>query len=270
MLDGFSNLWMCLWWCEPFTTMMTPVKVWRICLNDKLVTKIGSNDKISNQRLNCWVTVGWNLWHKEWLLWQMEGLSLSPPKTRSSVGAVKMLHLWLVCVNECEWDWREVTVCDAIGLAWDENLNTVRRLPKEKSLQQKKWRTFLLTEPLGFFSWVFMPKKMQNACILTRQWLENISGSTEPCIWGLWRSCSHWMPSPMIGRQVADEWPMSDRQVAEHWQQVRHDCNEWFHLSRWVASTVSFCFIHWQVCHCRNPVLCPAAKSWAENFMKKI
>ena len=29
-------------------------------------------------------------------------------------------------------------------------------------------------------------------------------------------------------------------------------------------------FIHWQVCHCQNSVLCPGAKSWAENFMKNL
>ena len=34
-----------------------------------------------------------------------------------------MSRLWLVCVSECVWDWREVTVCDAIGPAWDENLD---------------------------------------------------------------------------------------------------------------------------------------------------
>ena len=49
---------------------------------------------------------------------------LSLPKTRSSIGTVKMSRLWLVCMNECEWDKTEVTVCDAIGLAWDKNLNT--------------------------------------------------------------------------------------------------------------------------------------------------
>ena len=75
MPDGFRlNLWMHLWWRKRFTTMMTPAKVWRICSNDKLVTKIGRNDEIWNQHLNCWITVGWNLWHKEWLLQQTEGL----------------------------------------------------------------------------------------------------------------------------------------------------------------------------------------------------
>ena len=50
-------------------------------------------------------------------------LQPSLPKTRSSVGTVKMSRLWLVCVSKSEWDWREVTVCKTMGLAWDENLN---------------------------------------------------------------------------------------------------------------------------------------------------
>ena len=75
MVDEFGpNLWMYLQWRKTSTMMMAPVKVWRICLNDKLVTKIGCNDKILNKHLNCWITVGWNLWCKEWLLRQTEGL----------------------------------------------------------------------------------------------------------------------------------------------------------------------------------------------------
>ena len=33
--------------------MMSPVKVWKIHSNDKSVTKIGSNEKFLNQRLDC-------------------------------------------------------------------------------------------------------------------------------------------------------------------------------------------------------------------------
>ena len=69
------NLWMCLWWHKASMTTITSVKVRRICSNDKLVTKIGRDDKILNQHLNCWITVGWNLWCKEWLSQQTEGLS---------------------------------------------------------------------------------------------------------------------------------------------------------------------------------------------------
>ena len=42
-------------------------------------------------------------------------------------------------ISVCEWnvwDWREVTVCDAIGLAWDENLNKTTKLVTQKRDKQ--------------------------------------------------------------------------------------------------------------------------------------
>ena len=72
--------------------------------------------------------------------------------------------------------------------------------------------------------------------------------------------CHHWWVAKGGWRQLT-----SGQALATS---VCHDCNKWFHLSKWVTSSVSFCFICWQVCHWQNSALSPAAKSWAENFMK--
>ena len=88
------------------------------------------------------VVNAWQMWWNE----NYDKLKLSPPKTRSSVGTVKILRSWLVCMNECEWDWREVTVCDAIGLAWDENLDNLT--PTNSVLVNDKINLCFFPKPL--------------------------------------------------------------------------------------------------------------------------